>query len=170
MPQFIRYPQKRPKKKKTWVQKMNSYKDLPKIQEMSGKLKEIHGSGRILLPAPSDIYEIMKSIPEGTIITIDQIGEILKEHYKVDVVDLVRLGLFAKICAHASQEKRKLDHSVFFPFWRTLKRDGSLNPNYPGGIAIQKRLLEREGHLVVKRATKFIVKDYQKTMFESGEH
>jgi len=170
MGQFVRYGRKRKKKRKTWVQKMNAYKDLPKIQEMKGKMAEVHGNGKILLPAPKDIYEIMKSIPEGKIITIAEIGEILKERFKVDVVDLVRLGLFAKICAHASQEIRKEDHSEFFPFWRTLKNDGSLNPNYPGGLEVQKRLLEREGHNVVKKATKFVVQDFEETMFEPGEY
>ncbi len=40
------------------------------------------------------------------------------------------------------------------PYWRTLKANGELNAKYPGGIEVQKELLEKEGHTVITKGRK----------------
>src|SRR5574344_109604 len=39
-------------------------------------------------------------------------------------------------------------------YWRTLKSNGELNAKYPESIDLQKRLLEEEGHTIIKKGTK----------------
>lgn len=54
------------------------------------------------------------------------------------------------------------------PYWRTLKANGELNPKYPGGVDVQKEMLEKEGHTIIQRGrtnVKYYVKDYEKSLF-----
>jgi len=46
--------------------------------------------------------------------------------------------------------------------WRTLKTGGILNEKYPGGINNQKKLLQFEGHEVIKKGKNYIVENYEK--------
>jgi alkylated DNA nucleotide flippase Atl1 len=66
-------------------------------------------------------------------------------------------GIFANICAHASEERS--DNKI--PWWRTLKAKGELNEKYPGGIDGQKRMLEMEGHTVNQRGKRYFVAEYE---------
>ena len=34
------------------------------------------------------------------------------------------------------------------PYWRVIKKDGSLNPKFPGGVEAQAKRLEAEGHVI----------------------
>jgi alkylated DNA nucleotide flippase Atl1 len=48
------------------------------------------------------------------------------------------------------------------PYWRTLKAGGVINEKYPGGVKNQKRLLEEEGHSVIQKGKRYVVKDFEK--------
>ncbi|MGB9853410.1 MAG: hypothetical protein ACPLRY_01170 [Candidatus Bathyarchaeales archaeon] len=50
------------------------------------------------------------------------------------------------------------------PYWRTLKAGGVINEKYPGGAETQKRLLEIEGHKVVKKGQKYMIVNYEKAL------
>ena len=68
------------------------------------------------------------------------------------------------IVAWASFQRKK-DET---PYWRTLKANGELNPKYPGGVDVQKEMLEKEGHTIIQRGrtnVKYYVKDYEKSLF-----
>lgn len=56
-------------------------------------------------------------------------------------------GIFSSIDTWASYQ-RKEDKT---PYWRTLKTDEELNEKFPGGIEIQKELLEGEGHTIINK-------------------
>lgn len=45
------------------------------------------------------------------------------------------------------------------PCWRTLKSGGEVNPSNPGGIEAQKIRLLSEGHKLVGKGRKHIVRD-----------
>ena len=67
--------------------------------------------------------------------------------------------------ASKAQEERDYDK---IPFWRTLKKDGELNPKYPGGVEYQMKMLEAEGHSFIKKGRKnirYFVKDYEDSLF-----
>ncbi len=61
-------------------------------------------------------------------------------------------GIFVNIVAWASYQ-RTVDIT---PYWWVLKSDGELNVKYPEAIELQKRLLEEEGHTIIKKGTKNI--------------
>ena len=54
------------------------------------------------------------------------------------------------------------------PYWRTLKVGGMLNEKFPGGVEVQAKRLEAEGHTVVpdKSGKPKKVKDYEKVLVE----
>mgnify|MGYP003532469387 CR=1 FL=1 len=52
---------------------------------------------------------------------------------------------------------------------RKGKKDGELNPKYPGGVEYQKEMLEYEGHSFITKGRKnirYFVEDYEDKLFE----
>jgi alkylated DNA nucleotide flippase Atl1 len=57
-------------------------------------------------------------------------------------------GIFARVAAGAAEEDLAQGRKNITPYWRTLKAGGVINERYPGGVARQKMLLQKEGHKV----------------------
>ena len=71
-----------PKMRKSWRAKLLDSKDLPKVVEVTEKMSQRWGTGTVIIPAPLEVDEIMRQVPEGRLITINQIREILaKKHH-----------------------------------------------------------------------------------------
>jgi hypothetical protein len=69
------------KLKKSWQEKLADDKGLPKVVEITGKMSTQWGTGTVCIPAPREVDEIMRKVPKGRLITINQIREIVaKEH------------------------------------------------------------------------------------------
>jgi hypothetical protein len=75
-------------------------------------------------------------------------------------------GIFAWIAAYAAEERKQSGDRGTTPYWRTLKTGGVLNEKYPGGAEAQKLLLEREGHIVIKKGKKYAVLNYEKSLIQ----
>ncbi len=154
------------KGKKSWREKLEDSKDLPKVVDISEKMSKKWGEGTVVIPAPREVDEIMKSVPEGKLITINQIREKLARKHNATIGCPITTGIFAWIAAHAAEEEVKEGKKNITPYWRTLKAGGVINEKYPGGIDAQKKLLEKEGHEVVKKGKKYVVKDFEKFLVE----
>ena len=152
--------------KKSFNEKLNDSKDMPKIVTVDdGKSIERYGGKHMLIAPPLDYNSLMSEIPEGKVITIIQIRQYLAEKYDADFTCPLTAGIFISLSAQASNE-RSADK---IPFWRTLKKDGELNSKYPGGIEYQKEMLEKEGHTFITRGRKnirYFVEDYMKKLHE----
>ncbi|MEM3397340.1 MAG: MGMT family protein [Thermoplasmata archaeon] len=155
------------KQKKTFREKLREDKGLPRIvnvpKEMDGKWGVREGD-TMLIPAPVEVDAVMKSVPEGKLITIDQIRETLARKHGTTISCPLTTGIFASIAAHAAEEEKADGKKEITPYWRTLRKGGELNEKYPGGAEAQKKLLENEGHTVVKKGRKFFVQDYEKKL------
>jgi alkylated DNA nucleotide flippase Atl1 len=134
--------------RKSWREKLADNKGLPKVEEITGKMSTRWGTGTVVIPAPKDVDEIMRSVPKGKLITINQIREILARRYSATIGCPITTGIFAWIAAHAAEEEAVEGKVDITPYWRTLKSDGELNPKYPGGIEAQRARLIAEGHIV----------------------
>lgn len=67
--------------KKTWNEKLNDSKDLPRVVRIKGKMIKRFGRGTMVIPAPLDVDALMKKVKRGNLITIDLIREsIAKDH------------------------------------------------------------------------------------------
>ena len=72
------------KKKISWQEKLADDKDLPRVEEVTGKMSQRWGTGKFVIPAPREVDEVMKSVPEGRLITINQIRETLARKHCAD--------------------------------------------------------------------------------------
>ncbi len=150
--------------KKSWREKLEDSKDLPKVEQISEKMAQKWGAGTLVIPAPMEVNDIMKSVPEGKLITINQIRERLAQKHQATIGCPMTTGIFAWIAAHAANEAELDGESRTTPYWRTLKSGGVINEKYPGGIDKQKIFLKLEGHTVVQKGKKFVVKDFEKSL------
>ncbi len=151
-------------KKKTWLEKLNDSKDLPKIQPLDEKKKFNWPEGSYLIPAPLQVDEVMKKVPKGKLVTINEIREFLADKHGADYGCPITTGIFAWIAANAAEEQGQTGRKRITPYWRTLKAKGELNPKYPGGVERLKEKLEAEGHTVFNRGKKMYVKDFEKSL------
>ena len=154
------------KARKSWREKLADSKDLPRVQEVTGTMSQRWGTGRFVIPAPKEVDEIMRSVPEGKLITINQIRAILAKKHGVNFACPITSGIFAWTAAHAAEEAAAEGNKDITPYWRTLKSDGELNPKYPGGVEAQARHLIEEGHEIIPGQGKKppIVKDFEKSL------
>ena len=151
-------------KRKSWSEKLRDSKGLPRVEEISGKMREKWGKGTMVIPAPMEVDEIMRKVPKGKLITINEIREALAKKHGTSICCPLTTGIFAWIAAHAAEEQRQKGEKDITPYWRTLKTGGVINPKYPGGVEAQRKLLEKEGHKVVQKGKKFVVVDYEKSL------
>ena len=70
------------------------------------------------------------------------------------------------IAANAAEESAADGKKQITPYWRTLKTGGELNPKYPGGVDRLKKLLNAEGHRVTAKGKRFVVADYEGSLFD----
>lgn len=153
-------------KKKSWREKLADSKDLPRVEKIDAKKSKRWGTGTFVIPAPKEVDQIMRKVPKGKLVTINQIREMLAEKHGATIGCPITTGIFAWIAANAAAEDQAEGKKRITPYWRTIKSDGSLNEKYPGGIANLKKRLHAEGHQVIRKgkSSKFIVADYEKRL------
>ena len=152
--------------RKSWREKLADSKDLPRVEKITEKMSKRWGSGTFVIPAPMEVDEVMKKVPKGKLITINEIRKILAEKHGASIGCPITTGIFAWIAAHAAAEAAEEGKKRITPYWRTLKTGGELNPKYPGGIEYLKIRLKQEGHRVIQKGKKFIVADYEKFLIK----
>jgi alkylated DNA nucleotide flippase Atl1 len=152
------------KLKSTWREKLRDSKDLPKVEEITGKMSTRWGTGTVLIPAPIEVDAVMRTIPKGKLITTNEIRALLARKHKASIGCPITTGIFALIAARAAEEDEADGKKRITPYWRTLKAGGELNPKYPGGLDEQRKRLEAEGHVVVAKGKRMLVADYEKRL------
>ncbi len=155
-------------KKKTWQEKLEEDKVFPKrlklqpnhpcrraLEKMGAKI----GDSVVIAPA-LEVNELMKKVPKGKLLTLEEICKKLARKHKAKYCCTLTTGIFITTAANATKEMKS-----DVPYWRTIKNNGELNDKYPSGAERQKKLLENEGHSIIKRGRKYIkyyVKDFEK--------
>ncbi|UCG31120.1 MAG: MGMT family protein [candidate division WOR-3 bacterium] len=152
------------KKRKSWHDKLYDSKGLPKVIEISEKMSKKWGGGTVVIPAPIEVDELMRKVPKGKLITINEIRDYLAKKHKATIGCPITCGVFAWVAAHAAHEAWQDGKKRITPFWRTLKTGGVINEKYPGGVDVQKKLLQKEGHKVARKGKKHIVVEFEKRL------
>jgi alkylated DNA nucleotide flippase Atl1 len=152
-------------KRKTWREKLDASNGLPKVERITGRMSKRWGRGTVAIPAPREVDAIMKRVPHGKLITINEIRARIAKKHKATIGCPITTGIFAWIAAHAAEEAAAEGAEEITPYWRTLKSGGELNPKYPGGLEALKKLLEAEGHRVIAKGKRFVVADYHNALF-----
>ncbi len=147
-------------KRKTWQEKLANDKGFPKVCEIDATKSKRWGTGTFVIPAPREVDELMRRVPMGKLITIDELRKILARRHGATIACPMTTGIFAWIAAHAAVEAAAEGRKNTTPYWRTLKTGGELNPKYPGGVAGLKRKLVAEGHKVVQKGKRHFVEKF----------
>ncbi len=151
--------------KRSFNEKLNDSKDMPKVIDLSHQPKAVarYGGTRMLIAAPLQYNALMAQVPNGEVITTDRIRAYLAKKAEADLTCPLTAGIFINICAQASVEREKDK----IPYWRTLKANGELNEKYPEGVDGQKLHLEAEGHKIVQKGKRWFVSDYERALWEN---
>lgn len=136
-------------RRKSWREKLADDKDLPKVVEITGKLRKSWGEGTCAIPAPREVDALIRRIPKGRIALINDLRAAVAARHRATIGCPITTGIFAWIAAHAAEEDRAAGRKRVTPWWRTLKKTGELNPKYPGGVKAHAKLLRAEGHRIV---------------------
>lgn len=152
--------------KKTWIEKLNTVGDLPKVVKLNPKQIAKFRANTLAIPSPPEVNELMTKVPKGRLNTINIMREKIARQHKADAGCPITTGIFAWISSYAAEESRDLGKKRITPYWRTLKNGGELNPKYPGGIKQQQKALESEGHTIIQKGKRFFVKDFEKKLIK----
>src|SRR5262245_43881772 len=150
--------------KKSWREKLADSKGLPKVGHITGNMTKRWGTGTMVIPAPKEVDALMKKVPKGKLITINELRARLAQRHSVSIACPITTGIFAWIAAHAAEEAAAAGQRKVTPYWRTLKSGGQLNEKYPGGISRLKMRLEAEGHRILKKGRRYLVADFEKSL------
>jgi len=157
------------KARKSWREKLADSKGLPKVGKVTGKMSKRWGEGRMVIPAPLEVDALMRQVPKGRVVTINELRAALAAKHNADFACPLTTGIFSWIAAHAAAEAEAEGEKQITPYWRTLKNGGELNPKYPGGVASLPKRLRAEGHQVIQKGKRSVVRDYEKSLF-AGLH
>jgi hypothetical protein len=138
------------KPKKSWSEKLAASKDLPKT---------------MVIPAPLEVDALMKQVPRGRLVTINELRAALAAKHKVNFACPLTTGIFSWIAAHAAAEDEAAGRKRITPFWRTLKNGGEVNPKYPGGVEQIAKRLRAEGHNIIAKGKRMLVADFENKLF-----
>jgi len=142
---------------KSWREKIEEQSSkLPRTVDIPKRMEKRFGRGRMLIPSPSHIEEIIRNVKKGETITQEEIREMLAKRFKVRVTCPITTGIFLRMIAEAGEEERSSGKKPT-PWWRVLKGDRSLNEKYPGFPETQRHLLENEGHRIFGKGKRYVV-------------
>src|SRR3569623_1187817 len=124
------------------------------------------GGATCAIPAPREVDELMRQVPNGSLATIAALRDIIARRHGAAVGCPITTGIFAWIAAHAAGESEADGATRITPYWRTLKAKGELNPKYPGGIAALTTRLIAEGHTVEQKVKRWFVRDFERSLYK----
>ncbi len=151
--------------KKSWREKLMDDKGLPRVCKVTGKMSKRWGTGTFVIPAPLEVDALMKQVPKGRVVTINELRNALAKKHKTDFACPITTGIFSWIAAHAAAEAETAGARRITPYWRTLKTGGELNPKHPGGVEGTARRLRAEGHKIVSKGKRTLVADHEGKLF-----
>ena len=154
--------------RKSWREKLADNKGLPRVEKITPKMSSRWGTGTVVIPAPLEVDALMKRVPFGKVVTINELRSALAKKHKATIGCPITTGIFAWIAAHAADEAASAGRKRITPYWRTLKSGGQLNSKYPGGCNALRKLLEAEGHRIRKRGSNYYVTDFEKVLIHAS--
>jgi len=153
------------KAKKSWREKLADDKGLPRVCEVRAGRGLRFGEGRMVIAAPREVDALMRQVPQGRVVTINELRATLARKHRADFACPITTGIFSWIAAHAAAEAEAAGRKRITPYWRTLKLGGEVNPKYPGGVAALAKRLRAEGHKIVTKGRRTLVVDHEKKIF-----
>ena len=155
------------KARKSWREKLIDSKGLPKVGRVSASMSKRWGTGTMVIPAPIEVDALMKQVPKGRVVTVNDLRAALAKKHKADFACPMTTGIFAWIAAHAAAEAEGEGEKRITPYWRTLKNGGELNSKYPGGVDAVAKKLRGEGHKIIQKGKHSFVVNFERALFRA---
>lgn len=122
--------------KKDFNAMLHDSKDMPKVKTIDKEeVVSRYGGRKMLLAPPIDYDKVIKQVPQGKLLSTEQIRGYLAYQYDADFTCPLTAGIFINIVAWASYQRTE----DITPYWRIVKTKGELNPKFPGGIEAQNK-------------------------------
>ncbi len=137
------------RKRTTWREKLADDKGLPKVIEITGKLRGAWGEGTCAIPSPREVDALIRRVRKGKVTTVNELRAAVARKHGATIGCPITTGIFGWIAAHAAAEDEAEGRKRITPWWRVLKEGGKLNPKFPGGVAEHARRLRAEGHEIL---------------------
>ena len=135
---------------KTWRGKLEASHDSHgRMVPIPEKQRARLGKGTMLIPRPLDVEAIMKKVRKGRLMTLSQLRDRLARDAGATCSCALTTGIFVRIVAEAAEEDLRDGRKRITPYWRTIRDDGKLMPNFPGGAEAQAERLEDEGFSIL---------------------
>jgi hypothetical protein len=154
-------------RRKSWREKLEKPSQA-KVVEIPPKMRKRFGTGSMLIPVPTEVDGLVRTVGEGQLTTPGRIREVLAAKYGADVTCPLVTGIFLWIAANTAEEDAGAGKRRITPYWRVVKDDGALNPRFPGGVEAQARKLRAEGHVIEKRGKTWRVADFEGALVMPG--
>ncbi len=150
-----------------WREKMKRPEE-PKMVDIPARMQKRFGMGKMLIPTPMLLDELIRKVPSKKLVTVGILREYLADKFGAGTTCALTTGIFLRIVAEAAQESLQDGERNITPYWRVVKSDGRLNPKFPGGSQAHASMLEKEGHEIEASKTKKPpkVKDFQKSLID----
>jgi alkylated DNA nucleotide flippase Atl1 len=151
--------------RKTAIEKLNVDKQTHVVSPIPAGFPAGKGANSMVVSTPREVDSLLRQIPEGRLVTLNEIRGHLAQQYGADITCPVSTAIFINIAAAAAEEMRAQGESHITPYWRALKPGGKLNEKYPGGAEAQKAKLEAEGFTVVLSRRGYVVQEYEQFLY-----
>ncbi len=89
---------------KSWREKLQDDKGLPRVITISGKMITRWGEGTCVIPAPREVDELMRKVSKGKLTTINCLRKGLAVRHGTTIGCPITTGIFAWIAAGAAAE------------------------------------------------------------------
>ena len=106
--------------------------------------------GRMLVPAPMLVARALRRVPPGRLITAELLRNRLARAAHADLTCPMTTGIFLSIIAGATEEELANGHPAVAPYWRVVRKDGSLPGKFPIRAGVQSAHLRAEGHRITR--------------------
>ena len=152
--------------KKTAIQKLNIDKQSHIVSPIPAGFPGSKEADSMVVSNPLEVNSIIRQIPAGRLVTLDQIRGHLARKYQADMACPVSTAIYINISAAAAEEMRAQGEADLAPWWRVLKTGGKLNEKFPGGVEGQRQKLEAEGFTVLHNKRGYSVENYEEFVTE----
>jgi hypothetical protein len=137
---------------KSALEKLRTPMDVRIVNELpAGALNWGPPSATMVISTPQEIESFVSKIPKGKLATLQSLRDAIAARHGTTITCPITTGIFLGIVARAAEEHAMKGAIRVTPWWRVIRSDGTLNENYPGGLAEHQKRLAAEGHDIEKR-------------------
>jgi len=148
----------------SWRAKLEKWQE-SYLVDVPPRMQRQCGKGKMLIPRALDVDALIRAVPRGKLVTVNQIRMRLAAEHQADVTCPMTTGIFIRIASETAEEDRRAGKTRVTPYWRVLREGGILNEKFPGGIEAQAAKLEAEGHTVAPQGKKLTrVEDFERKL------